>query len=155
MSRPRYETEQDRRNEEEAVKRFTKFSVKKVPISYPFDFVLLDQSEKICAAVEVKKRNYELARLPDVFVSARKICGLKLYSRTYNIPSVFLVDMLDGLFYTYIDGEYELTMSGRTDRNDWQDIEPVARIPSSDFFTADGNWMRGSWAADRGARYLG
>ena len=123
------------------MRKFTEATFHKAPKAYPVDFFTTDYNGVVTAGVEVKVRNYELKKLPDLFISAHKLQRMAEFYATTNIKTYLLVQALDGLFYTHIDlhrlhfwtSQGCVRMAGRKDRDDWQDIEPCFHIPISDF----------------------
>jgi hypothetical protein len=142
MARPLYETPENLTAEEQAMWKFTKADFRKVPRSYPFDFIVMAEGgESIVAGVEVKVRNYEMRKLPDLFISAQKLWRMASFHQTTGIKTYLLVQALDGLFYVLIDPvalngwsfKGYVRISGRVDRDDPADMEPCFHIPIDAF----------------------
>jgi hypothetical protein len=127
--------------ERNAMERFTKNKFAKVPLAYPFDFVIIGDDDAIIAGVEVKVRSYAMGKLPDLFVSALKLQRMSDWYLTTGIETYLLVDALDGLFYVRIcshrlcvwSSKGYMRMAGRTDRDDPQDVEACFHIPINEF----------------------
>lgn len=138
MTRPLYETENDRRREADAVRKIIgpKDTVQKLPIRYGIDFVVF-RDEKPYKWVEVKCRNNPRSQYDDLMISVAKIHeGIRLSQMT-GVPFVLLVEWSDciGSIRIYNTDGMAISWGGRSDRNDPQDMEPVYHIPTAHFAT--------------------
>ena len=134
MSRPLYETPEHPRREQEVIdkiKAVWKCDVKKLPIAYRLDYVLL-QDNKPVAVMEIKCRN---AMYEEMHLSLHKCMAGKEMSKSVGLPFILVYEFKDkGIYWHKIeDGPLELAIGGRTDRGDWQDIEPMAVFRLSTF----------------------
>lgn len=133
MSRPLYETDNDRRKERLAMDRLLMGSNKvfrKLPIRYGVDFAIISDG-KIVSWAEVKCRNNSSALYQTLMISAAKIwTGVTLSAQTGK-PFFIVAEWTDGIGYLKIPDVslFDLGFGGRTDRNDAQDMEPVYFIP--------------------------
>lgn len=140
MSRPTYETAQDRENEEKIINDFKKFirskkpelalNHHKLPKKYKIDFALTYQDMKhVYAFVEAKRRNVTKDEYPWLILSLDKF---------YAMQSCVGIDIKAFLVFEFNDGTFFIDMkrfdrprvviNGRKDRNDPDDIEPVVCI---------------------------
>jgi hypothetical protein len=150
MSRPYYENEDTLKAERaiaQEIAQINKCFCAKLPVRYAVDFALVDQKTKqIKWWMEVKTRpKYSMksiGKMGGYMISLGKWMEIvKLCSMT-NIRFILAVDCLDGLWATWTSLDKAISnssmfpphMGGRSDRNDWQDHEPVILIPESMFF---------------------
>jgi len=113
---------------------------RKLPKTYQIDYGVYQKgSNRLLSVVEIKSRNIELATYPSLILSAHKMHALvNWYVR--GVQSRLLYKLNDGLYSLNITTDvyqYKITSGGRTDRGDWQDIEPVYHIPTSDLTSFD------------------
>ena len=130
MNRPAYESDWDRAAEEsvcEALVAAWRCSVRKLPLSYRLDYALL-RGYDIVGWLEIKVRK---KRYDTLILSAHKwMDGLRL-SGTFGKPFIIAVQFPDQLLYAKaLDfAGVALRWGGRSDREDWQDTEPVVYLP--------------------------
>lgn len=140
QSRTLYETKEDLANEKTAfvdIKKHFKVTGNKLPKQYRLDFILYNKGS-VWAVVEYKcRRGIKTDTYPDIILSCAKFMEGKRWVRDFRCKFYFVVEFSDGLYcveLTYLDTGYAVvTRGGRTDRDDWQDIEPVIRIPIDNF----------------------
>lgn len=134
--RPRYENnaslEMERKIATVICEAFN-VEVAKLPIAYRVDYAVLKDGE-ITAFLEVKHREIKKDTYPDIILALGKyLAGKELYERTGR-RFIFAIGTYDGVFWTDLsESQYPLAIGGRVDRGDWQDIEPMIRIPMGDF----------------------
>lgn len=138
-SRPIYETKEDLRNERRIMQMFRDLGVQceKLPRSYHLDFCVkgLPIFNAELAWFEYKRRNINWGDYPDIFVSLNKA----MKARELPGSSYFIVETNDAMMITdfripFVDN---ISFGGRTDRGDWQDVEPVVNIPIKNFWSLD------------------
>ena len=138
--RPMYETKQDLNNEQEAAKvveRKFNCTMSKLPIRYHLDFVA-KRGDKAVAFCEVKTRNYTMAKIGQMggyLMSIGKWSAAKQLHDATGLPFILVVRTTDGIWYGSFK-EFtpdDVLVRGRTDRNDWQDIEPCVLINVAKF----------------------
>ena len=137
--RPMYETEDQRTEEARIVNRVAEIwgveAVKLKP-AYAVDFIYLDNGN-VSALVEAKNRKYSMDKMDHwggVMCSLHKWSNGILYSQISNLPFVFLVGAVDGIYAHVADGNIDgVIYSGRRDRNDPQDMEPVILLRKNRF----------------------
>jgi hypothetical protein len=134
--RPIYERPANLKDERDAIpkiERVWKCTLEKLPIWYNLDFVAV-RDHRVVAWVEFKRRKHKFGKFPDVFLSVGKLrSGLSLASVSTKVPAIFVVQFDDCLAQAPFLGEWPIGFGGRTDRDDWQDREPVALIPVEAF----------------------
>ena len=135
--RPTYETSEDLSKEALAIKKFIAsfgeaVAFEKLPIQYKMDFCLIDD-ETVCTFVEVKCRTNKKTAYSTYIISMSKVVVAKAYS-DIGIKCILLVQWTDEMGWVDLsNNEWPVKIGGRKDRGDWQDIEPVAHIPISEF----------------------
>ena len=111
-----------------------------MPIRYHLDFVLT-RGDKAVAYAEVKTRNYTMEKIGEMggyLMSIGKWTAAKQLSEASRLPFILIVRTLDGLYssiFNHADGFIpdDVLVRGRTDRNDWQDIEPCVLLNTNKF----------------------
>lgn len=103
----------------------------KLPLTYRLDYALTSSDDEIKAWLEVKCRS---KKYTEMHLSLHKVmAGLEL-SRVTGLPFLLVYAFGDEIYWKSITpGEMNITMWGRTDRNDWQDTEPTAVFALKDF----------------------
>lgn len=134
--RPTYESGADLAAEQAAIGVAAQTwgaSYAKLPNQYRVDFAVL-RNKSIVAWAEVKCRKHPHGQYPTLILSlAKHIAGVEMERQT-DKPFLVLARWQDRLGYIRpSQGSYEVCIGGRTDRNDWQDIEPVVHYPIADF----------------------
>lgn len=135
--RPLYETKQDLHNEQQVADILSLewgVEVVKLPIKYGADYGIY-KGGILRGWMEIKCRNVPSTKYPDVILSVEKWSKAMHFAQMTASKFILVVAFTDGIFYSeeskqqYRDAHY----GGRTDRKDWQDMEPVVRIPIEDF----------------------
>jgi hypothetical protein len=113
----------------------------KLPLAYPLDWALGTRARRTRAWVEAKDRStydwpfYE--RHGGVFMSAMKWATARALSHATSVPFVFLVQVKDGSLWYHRPDDWShdgvQVDAGRTDRGDWQDVEPCVLLRQSRF----------------------
>lgn len=144
MSRPRYESEDDRNNEREAFARIEESmqcKIDKVPPMYVVDFLASRDGYGVSWG-EYKKRKWTWGDYPTVVLSLKKILAANdLYQATGLRTFLYIEDASGDIRYADIvrtpgSGGPPITptMGGRTlNTRDQGDIEPVAHFPIKTF----------------------
>ena len=136
MSRPIYETQQDRDNERavaEAIGQRYGCDMHKLPMKYILDFAAT-RDGRVVAFIEVRCRNIASTQYDEFMVSVGKLLAAKSLTSCTGIPCRLAVRWADGVTrITNLPPEnYDVRIGGSTRRNDWQDIEPMAYIKIAD-----------------------
>lgn len=140
MARPRYENNKTLKMEKEIIQHVANkinYNYQKLPESHILDFALLEKDTKdIKFFVEVKRRYCNMNKYPTIFVSMHKILKAKEVYEAFNIKTFFIIQWNDTLGYVFLNDPPDfLTMEGRYDRNDKDDIEPMGNYDISRVFT--------------------
>ncbi len=129
--RPLYETDADLKREGSVVEILEKAwncTMTKLPIRYHLDYVAR-RGDKAVAFCEVKTRNYTMQKIDQLggyLMSIGKWSSAESLYRASGLPFILAVHATDGVYYASFT-EFtpdDVLVRGRTDRNDWQDIEP-------------------------------
>lgn len=129
--RPMYETDEHLSAEAKTAQALSKAwgcSFHKMPIRYNLDFVA-KRGDIVLSFCEFKTRNYTMKQIGDMggyMLSLGKWAAAKTICDAANLPFTLVVTAKDGIWYCSIrdfkpDG---VVLQGRTDRGDWQDVEP-------------------------------
>jgi len=131
--RPMYETEQDRGAEERVVQLLCdRWECRwwKLPIAYRLDYSL-SRGDEVEAWVEIKCRNKSY---PEMNLSLHKWMAGKELNRATGLPFILVYAFGDEVYWRAVENDNpKVIMWGRTDRNDWQDIEPTVVFPLDGF----------------------
>jgi hypothetical protein len=143
--RPTYETEDDLQRESEVIKKIEsawKCQAVKLSIKYSLDYGL-KRADKVVAFCEIKTRNYtmeSIGKMGGYLLSLGKWTAAKQLSDATKLPFFLIAKTLDGVYYAQFNSQINDSFSiddvlfrGRTDRNDWQDIEPCVLLNVSRF----------------------
>lgn len=136
--RPRYETREDLTREAElsrvASKKFN-CTFSKMPDRYGLDFCATRDGRVVCFA-EVKVRTTPFSMYQTYMISLGKVMAARNLAGVTGLPSLLIVGWSDAWGQTRLDIDPwvgSISVGGRTDRGDPQDIEPVVMIPMSAF----------------------
>lgn len=114
----------------------------KLPLAYSVDWALgTRRTRRTRAWIEAKDRSkYDWAfyeRHGGVFLSAMKWATTRGLSRATGVPFVFLIKVQDGSLWYHRPDDWShdgvLVDAGRTDRGDWQDVEPCVLLRQARF----------------------
>jgi len=132
--RPLYETDWDLARERELVTRFGELTNSvpiKLPISAHADYLMVRDREAK-AVVEVKCRTNKRLAYDTYMISQHKYEGLSSWEG-YGLRPILLVSWKDSVGYVKLPCPHKISIGGRTDRGDAQDVETVAHIAISAF----------------------
>jgi hypothetical protein len=142
--RPLYETSADLDNEDGIAKMLSHHwncEFIKLPLRYHLDFVVTRNSKAVAFA-EFKTRNYSMAdinKMGGYLLSIGKWLAAKQLCEASQLPFALVVKTLDGLYcstFTEFKPD-DVLVRGRTDRSDWQDIEPCVLLNTKRFKRID------------------
>ena len=140
MTRRMYETENDRKVEQAIINELSdawKVFYQKLPIKYKVDFAILNDKRQVISWAEIKRRNHKMGTYPTYMLSLDKyLSGMQLHKLT-GLPFNLVVKFTDNLYHCEIHllshAQVIISMGGRTDRDDQQDIEPCVFFDSKLF----------------------
>jgi len=135
-----YETQEDLSSEAEVadyLSKIWKCEMSKLPIRYHLDFVA-QRGKNAVAFCEVKVRNYsmeQIGKMGGYMLSLGKWSSAKQMCEASGLPFILVIKATDGIWFSLIDSfkPDSVIVNGRTDRDDWQDIEPCVLIKQSRF----------------------
>ena len=135
-----YETQEDLSSEAEVadyLSKIWKCEMSKLPIRYHLDFVA-QRGKNAVAFCEVKVRNYsmeQIGKMGGYMLSLGKWSSAKQMCEASGLPFILVIKATDGIWFSLIDSfkPDSVIVNGRTDRSDWQDIEPCVLIKQSRF----------------------
>jgi len=143
MNRPYYENNVTLDAERKAITRYAEAwgcDVRKLPVRYNVDYAIMNK-DGIFAWAEIKCRNVDVNTYPTLMISAGKIwAGLRM-SQISGIPFMLVIEWRDAIGSLEVLKEhvFYVRISGRQDRNDWQDMEPMIFFPTVIFDFSKGN----------------
>ena len=133
MSRPYYERDSDRINEGRIIEFLSRRGnrVHALKRAYPCDlFIKNDNGDTYIA--EYKRRHCNHDKYSTFIISAHKIAQCLLLASALKCNFYIIVEYDDGIFVAPPEG-YHVSIGGRYDRDDTQDVEPVIEIPRDKF----------------------
>ena len=138
--RPMYENDATLQAEREVIAKLCdkwKVEASKLPIAYNVDYVLT-RHDYAKVWIEVKCRHCSSTEYDTYFISAKKVVNGLALSEATNVPFYIAVQWKDRLGYIRVlKGSFDIRIGGRKDRDDWQDVEPMAHFKVSDFTTVE------------------
>tara|TARA_R110002110_G_scaffold84817_1_gene220549 strand:- start:537 stop:983 length:447 start_codon:yes stop_codon:yes gene_type:complete len=141
--RPLYETSKDFENEkniQNVIEEKTSWRLTKLPKRYYLDFLAFNSNGNTEAVIEVKRRHNNHDKYEDVILSLAKYMQGLEYATTLGVAFLFAVEFNDGYYIHFSSSDnlkhFKITMGGRRDRQDPEDIEPVVHIPITTGFTS-------------------
>ena len=133
--RPTYETQQDLNRERDIASFLEKTwfcEMAKMPVRYHLDYVM-KRKGKAVGFCEIKTRNYTMEAIDNMggyLLSIGKWSSAKQLYDCSKLPFILVVCTLDAIWYArfteFVPNSVEV--KGRTDRNDWQDVEPCVLL---------------------------
>ena len=130
-----YETENDLTSEKKVISHVSNswnVASFKLPISYKLDYAMYREKELLGFA-EVKCRTHRFGTFPTYIISLAKVMKAKdLWLYTHR-PTILIVSWLDRIGYLDFSSNHQIKQGGRSDRNDWQDQEPMCHYDLKDF----------------------
>lgn len=141
---PIYESEEDRKNEEEIIKTILSvnrdgLSYRKMPMSYRIDYAITEGDgsfPKVIAFVEVKDKRAFKKHYKTIMCDVSKWQSMVLTYFSTGLPCWYAVRIPCGgigMIMATAGRGYEVKHGGRTDRNDPTDREACLALPVGDF----------------------
>lgn len=137
--RPTYESEEDRKNEEEIIKSILSvnrdgLSYRKMPMSYKLDYAITEGEgsfPKVIAFVEIKDKRSFKPHYKSIICSTAKWQSMVLTYFATGVPCWYAVRIPCGGIgmIRASAGEFEARYGGRTDRDDPDDQHPCLLLP--------------------------
>ena len=134
--RPIYETDEDLKKERslsDVISKSWKCELQKLQPRDPFDYAAV-RDGKVVAFVEMKNRTNECGKYDTYMISMTKLMHARSIKEATEIQSILAVKWTDSVGWVKLNNiTAHVTMGGRFDRNDPQDVEPVCHIDMRDF----------------------
>mgnify|MGYP003128604899 FL=1 len=139
-----YETVDDLRSEKNVigyVSQCWNVASFKLPMSYKIDYAMYridsgssnSSSENLVGFAEVKCRTHKFGTFPTYIISLAKVLEARRLSKETETPSILIVSWLDKIAYLDFFCHHQIRHGGRSDRNDWQDQEPMCHFDLKHF----------------------
>jgi hypothetical protein len=139
MSRPLYETEQDRENERRLAEMIgAKYNYKfvKMPIKLSLDYMLIGLDGMARAFMEMRQRKTPMHKYPTYMISLYKVMMASQLTQTTGLPCYLAVQWSDKAGICKLPphtAPLRIAKGGSMQRGDPQDIEPVVYFDMSCF----------------------
>lgn len=135
--RQTYETAVDVDNERSVADQFErKWGAKFIKLRRlaPVDFAIV-RDGTVVGWAEVKCRKHEMGKYPTLILSADKAMSIMGRVEHSGLPCFLCVRFSDGLAFVAMKDEYlsRISIKGRNDRGDDDDMEPCIEVPIADF----------------------
>ena len=135
MARPTYQTKKNLDGEKKAIELIAdswNVNFIKLPISYHLDYGMVRDGVTVGFA-EIKVRTNPVGSYSTYMIALSKAMKANELTTVTGKPCLLIVQWTDCLGWIDFSNDFELSFGGRTDRNDWEDQEPVALYPTSAF----------------------
>ena len=133
--RPMYENANDLRSEKNLISYVSdcwNVASYKLPMSYKIDYVMY-RNESPVGFAEVKVRTHTFGTFPTYIISLAKVMEARRLARETNTKSILIVSWTDRTGYLDFFSHHQIRHGGRSDRNDWQDQEPMCHFDLKHF----------------------
>ena len=133
--RPMYENANDLRSEKNLISYVSdcwNVASYKLPMSYKIDYVMY-RNESLVGFAEVKVRTHTFGTFPTYIISLAKVMEARRLARETNTKSILIVSWTDRTGYLDFFSHHQIRHGGRSDRNDWQDQEPMCHFDLKHF----------------------
>ena len=130
-----YENDNDLRSEKNLISYVSdcwNVASYKLPMSYKIDYVMY-RNESPVGFAEVKVRTHTFGTFPTYIISLAKVMEARRLARETNTKSILIVSWTDRTGYLDFFSHHQIRHGGRSDRNDWQDQEPMCHFDLKDF----------------------
>ena len=130
-----YENDNDLRSEKNLISYVSdcwNVASYKLPMSYKIDYVMYRKDSPVGFA-EVKVRTHTFGTFPTYIISLAKVMEARRLARETNTKSILIVSWTDRTGYLDFFSHHQIRHGGRSDRNDWQDQEPMCHFDLKDF----------------------
>ena len=142
--RPMYENDNDLRSEKNLISYVSdcwNVASYKLPMSYKIDYAMYridtgtsaSASESLVGFAEVKCRTHTFGTFPTYIISLAKVMEARKLARETNTKSILIVSWTDRTGYLDFFSHHQIRHGGRSDRNDWQDQEPMCHFDLKHF----------------------
>ena len=125
-----YENDNDLRSEKNLISYVSdcwNVASYKLPMSYKIDYVMYRDDSPVGFA-EVKVRTHTFGTFPTYIISLAKVMEARRLARETNTKSILIVSWTDRTGFLDFFSHHQIRHGGRSDRNDWQDQEPMCHF---------------------------
>lgn len=140
MARPTYETAEDKANEHRATQWLKSVhrnhQVHLLKKYYPCD-ILIISPVGTATFVEYKRRHITADKYNTAIFPAIKWSEIKRMAESLNSRAAIMFEYNDYYMTSRQGFNYKISVGGRRDRNDTQDIEPLLEIPMDQFIRSE------------------
>ena len=130
-----YENDNDLRSEKNLISYVSdcwNVASYKLPMSYKIDYVMY-RNESPVGFAEVKVRTHTFGTFPTYIISLAKVMEARRLARETNTKSILIVSWTDRTGFLDFFSHHQIRHGGRSDRNDWQDQEPMCHFDLKNF----------------------
>lgn len=138
MTRPFYETAEDRANERKLarlIEREYNCFLRKMPIKLSLDF-MAERNGRAVAFIEARQRKTPMHKYPTYMLSLYKAMQARSLTMTTGLPCFLAVQWSDKAGIAELPpshNDMHVEMGGTTRRDDPQDIEPMVHFSIANF----------------------
>ena len=101
-------------------------------MSYKLDYAMY-RNEKLVGFAEVKCRTHNFGTFPTYIISLAKVLEARRLGKETNTTPILIVSWTDKIGYLDFFSHHQIKQGGRSDRNDWQDQEPMCHFDLKHF----------------------
>lgn len=133
--RPMYENDLNLISEKQVINHVSKsWNVVsyKLPISYKLDYAMY-REEELLGFAEVKCRTHKFGTFPTYMISLAKVLKSRDLWLCTRRPTILIVSWIGKVAYLDFSSPHKIKQGGRSDRNDWQDQEPMCHYDLKEF----------------------
>jgi hypothetical protein len=130
-----YETVDDLRSEKNVISYVSQcwnVAYYKLPMSYKIDYAMY-RDDILMGFAEVKCRTHKFGTFPTYIISLGKVMEARKLARETETNSILIVSWTDKIGYMDFFSHHQIKQGGRSDRNDWQDQEPMCHFDLKHF----------------------
>jgi hypothetical protein len=135
MTRAKYETLENLTEEKNILGYISQkwdVSCSKMPISYKLDYVMY-RNEELVGFAEVKSRTHAFRTFDTYIISLSKVMSARRLASVTSTKSLLIVNWSNLIGWIDFFSDFSVRQGGRSDRNDWQDQEPMCHFDINDF----------------------
>ena len=135
MTRVKYESKDNLEKEKNVLRHMSDkwdMSYSKLPLTYKLDYVMY-RNDKLLGFAEVKCRLNSIHDFSTYIISLSKVMKARRLASVTGTKSVLFVSWSDATGWIDFFSDFEVKQGGRSDRDDWQDQEPVCHFDINDF----------------------
>ena len=135
MTRVKYETLENLTEEKNILGYISQkwdVSCSKMPISYKLDYAMY-RNDELVGFAEVKSRTHAFRTFDTYIISLSKVMTARRLASVTTTKSLLIVNWNNVIGWIDFFSDFSVRQGGRSDRNDWQDQEPMCHFDINDF----------------------